>query len=37
MIVTPFQDFKLREKQISPVIFLLWANQFAKKWYNCGL
>ena len=35
MIVTSFQDFKLRKKKPDfSVILLLWANQFAKKWHN---
>ena len=33
-IVTSIQDSKPREKKDFSVIFLLWANQFAKKWYN---
>ena len=37
MIVTSFQDSKLREKQISQAFFLFRADQFAKKLHNSAL
>ena len=36
-IVTSIQDSKPRKKTDFLVIFLLGANQFAKKWYNSAL
>ena len=37
IIVTSFQDFKIRQKTDFSVTFLLWANRFTEKWYNSAL
>ena len=36
-IVTSFQNSKPHKKTDFSVIFLLWANQLAKEWYNSAL